>query len=121
MPVTAKDIAREFELSQPTVSRILSGDPNHRVAEATRERVLETARRLGYQPNAVARSLRRGRTNIIGLYTNHNYDARNDFLGTIVGALQRNCETHDLDLLLHSALYGRSAGGNARETSRRTH
>ncbi|MGI4790702.1 MAG: LacI family DNA-binding transcriptional regulator [Janthinobacterium lividum] len=109
MPVTAKTIARELQLSQPTVSRILSGDPGHRVAAQTRQRVLETAQRLGYQPNAVARSLRRGRTGIIGLYTNHNYDARNDFLGTIIGALQRCCEARDLDLLLHSGHGDRSA------------
>ena len=109
MPVTAKSIARELQLSQPTVSRILSGDPQHRVAASTRQRVLETAQRLGYQPNAVARSLRRGRTGIVGLYTNHDYDARNDFLGTIIGALQRCCEARGLDLLLHSARGGRSA------------
>jgi len=109
MPVTAKSIARELQLSQPTVSRILSGDPRHRVAAETRRRVLETASRLGYQPNAVARSLRRGRTGIVGLYTNHDYDARNAFLGTIIGALQRCCEARGLDLLLHSARGGRSA------------
>ncbi len=109
MPVTAKSIARELQLSQPTVSRILSGDPRHRVAADTRRRVLETAQRLGYQPNAVARSLRRGRTGIVGLYTNHDYDARNNFLGTIIGGLQRGCEAHGLDLLLHSARGGRSA------------
>lgn len=108
MPVTAKDIARELNLSQPTVSRILSGDARHRVSSATRQRVLETAQRLQYQPNAVARSLRRGRTNLIGLYTNHDYDARNDFLGTIIGSLQRACETQGLDLLLHSAYRGGS-------------
>jgi len=109
MTVTAKTIARELQLSQPTVSRILSGDPQHRVAAATRQRVLETAHRLGYQPNAIARSLRRGRTGIVGLYTNHDYDARNDFLGTIIGGLQRCCETRGLDLLLHSGRGGRSA------------
>ena len=109
MPVTAKSIARELQLSQPTVSRILSGDPRHRVAEDTRRRVLETASRLGYQPNAVAQSLRRGRTGIVGLYTNHDYDARNSFLGTIIGALQRCCEAQGLDLLLHSGRGGRSA------------
>ncbi len=109
MPVTAKSIARELQLSQPTVSRILSGDPRHRVAADTRRRVLETAQRLGYQPNALARSLRRGRTGIVGLYTNHDYDARNNFLGTIIGGLQRGCEAHGLDLLLHSARGGRSA------------
>lgn len=109
MPVTAKSIARELQLSQPTVSRILSGDPRHRVADETRRRVLETAHRLGYQPNAVARSLRRGRTGVVGLYTNHDYDARNRFLGTIIGALQRRCELLNLDLLLHSARGGKSA------------
>ena len=109
MPVTAKSIARELQLSQPTVSRILSGDPRHRVAAETRRRVLETASRLGYQPNAVARSLRSGRTGIVGLYTNHDYDARNIFLGTIIGALQRCCEAQGLDLLLHSGRGGRSA------------
>lgn len=108
MPVTAKDIARELELSQPTVSRVLSGAPGHRVAEGTRQRVIDAAHRLGYQPNALARSLRRGRTGIIGLYTNHNYDARNDFLSTIIGSLQRSCEARGLDLLLHSAFYERS-------------
>ena len=106
MPVTAKDIARQLDLSQPTVSRILSGDANHRAAPATRERVMEAASRLGYQPNAVASSLRRGRTDIIGLHTSYDYDVRNDFLGTIVGSLQRACSGHRLDILLHSALSG---------------
>ena len=109
MPITAKDIARELNLSQPTVSRVLSGDKQHRVSESTRQRIMETAKRLRYQPNAVARSLRRGRTGIIGLYTNHNYDVRNDFLGAIIGSLQHGCASQNLDLLLHSALYGRSA------------
>ncbi|MDQ2799838.1 MAG: LacI family transcriptional regulator [Armatimonadota bacterium] len=108
MPVTSKDIARELQLSQSTVSRILSGAPGHRASNGTRRRVEEAARRLGYQPNAIAQSLRQGRTRIIGLYTNHDYDARNEFLGTIIGALQRACEHLDLDLLLHSALMGRS-------------
>ncbi len=103
MPITAKDIARELNLSQPTVSRILSGDERHRVSSVTRQRVLDAARRHQYQPNAVARSLRHGRTHLVGLYTNHNYDARNDFLGAIIGSLQRACEAQDLDLLLHSA------------------
>ena len=106
MPVTAKELARELNLSQPTVSRILSGDSNHRAAPATRERVLEAAKRMGYQPNAVASSLRRGRTDIIGLHTSYNYDVRNDFLGAIVGSLQRACSAHSLDVLLHSALSG---------------
>lgn len=104
MPVTARDVARELNLSQPTVSRILNGDARHRASEETRKRVWETAERLGYQPNAIARSLRHGRTNVIGVHTNHKYDVRNDFLGAIVGALQVACGEHHLDLMLHNSL-----------------
>ena len=107
--ITAKDIARELKLSQPTVSRILNGDEGHRAAQATRERVWEAAQRLGYQPNAVARSLRRGRTDIIGVHTSHNYDVRNDFLGAIVGALQCACAERHLDVMLHSGIHGSPA------------
>ena len=108
MPVTSKDIARELNLSQPTVSRILSGDEKHRAAPATRARVWATARRLGYRPNAIARSLRRGRTDIIGVHSGSNYDVRNDFLGTIVGALQCAGAEMGLDVLLHRAESGSS-------------
>lgn len=111
MPITAKDVARELNLSQPTVSRILNGDQGHRASEETRRRVWEAAQRLGYQPNAVARSLRRGRTDIIGVHTGPNYDVRNDFLGHIVGALQGACAPRQLDVMLHTGVPGDSAQG----------
>ncbi len=109
MPVTAKDIARELGLSQSTVSRILKGDDQHRVSVQTRERILATAQRLDYQPNALAQSLRRGRTHVVGLYTSHRYDARNDFLSEILGGLQLACARHRLDLLLHCGYAGRTS------------
>jgi len=108
MPVTSKDIARELNLSQPTVSRILNGDQKHRASTQTRERVWETARRLGYRPNAIARSLRRGRTDIIGVHSGSNYDVRNDFLGAIVGAVQTASADLGYDVLLHRAESGSS-------------
>lgn len=104
MSVTARDVAREVGLSQPTVSRILNGDDAHRASPATRQRVWEAAQRLGYRPNAVARSLRSGRTGLIGLHTDHHYDVRNDFLGAVIGGLQHACQNRRWDLLLHSGL-----------------
>lgn len=102
MAVTSKDIANELGLSQPTVSRILNGTQGHRVADATRKRVLEAAVRMDYRPNAVARSLRKQRTNIVGFYSAYaRLDARHDFLSAIIGGLQRSCEDYNLDLLLH--------------------
>ncbi|HEX8234651.1 MAG TPA: LacI family DNA-binding transcriptional regulator [Abditibacteriaceae bacterium] len=109
MPVTAQDIANELGLSQPTVSRILSGASGHRVSAKTRDRVLAAAQRMKYRPNAVAQSLRHGRTNIVGFYSSHGYlDTRNDFQAEIIGGLQQACDTHHLDLLLHGIFPGRS-------------
>lgn len=109
MAVTAKDIANQLGLSQPTVSRILNGTRGHRIAEATRVRVVEAARRMDYRPNAVARSLRRQRTNIVGFYSGYaSLNVRHDFLGAIIGGLQRACEPHGLDLLLHGVQAHRS-------------
>ncbi|RYG59026.1 LacI family transcriptional regulator, partial [bacterium] len=108
MAVTGKDIAKELGISQPTVSRILSGRGGDRISLETRERVLEAAARLEYQPNAIARSLRHGKTDVVGFYSVYDYDARNDFLGALIGSLQLACYAHHLDLLLFSAFSERS-------------
>jgi LacI family transcriptional regulator len=59
-----QDIAKKLNLSITTVSRALDGYPD--VAESTRQRVIEMAEELGYEPNQAARDLRRQRTNAIG-------------------------------------------------------
>ena len=59
-----KELASELSLSPTTVSRALNGYPE--VSEATRQRVVEAARRLNYQPNTRARSLATGRAMAIG-------------------------------------------------------
>ncbi|WP_338702574.1 LacI family DNA-binding transcriptional regulator [Streptomyces sp. Q6] len=58
------DVARETGLSKTTVSAALTG--TGRLSEAVRERVRETARAMGYRPNATARQLRAGRARLIG-------------------------------------------------------
>jgi LacI family transcriptional regulator len=63
--VTSRDIARAAGVSQPTVSRALRGDP--RVAPATSALVQETARRLGYVPDAAARTLITRRTRTVAV------------------------------------------------------
>jgi LacI family transcriptional regulator len=46
---------------------VLNGDPTLSARPETRERVLRTAKNLGYSPNALARGLRRARTMTIGV------------------------------------------------------
>lgn len=62
---TIKDVAREAGVSVATVSRALSGAQG--VSEEARERVMAASRRVGYRPNAVARSLRMEATKTLGL------------------------------------------------------
>src|SRR5262249_39986971 len=66
--VTISDVARETGVSKVTVSYVLNGR-NTRIAisEATRARVLDAARELGYHPNALARGLARRRTDTLAL------------------------------------------------------
>ena len=64
-PVTSFDVARLAEVSQSAVSRAFT--PGASVSEPTRRKVLEAARKLGYRPNAHARSLITKRSRIIGL------------------------------------------------------
>ncbi|WP_336217105.1 LacI family DNA-binding transcriptional regulator [Nonomuraea sp. LPB2021202275-12-8] len=62
-----RDIAAAAAVSQSTVSRVLSGAPTAvPIAPETRQRVLRTARELGYRPNPLARGLRGASTNLIG-------------------------------------------------------
>ena len=63
--VTLKEIAKELGLSVMTVSRALNNRSN--VDEKTRNRILQTARRLGYRPNYVAKSLVLNKTNTLGV------------------------------------------------------
>jgi len=62
--VTSHDVATEAGVSQATVARVFASP--EKVAKATQENVLAVASRLGYSPNAIARSLKAQRTDIIG-------------------------------------------------------
>lgn len=66
---TIKDVAREAGLTVGTVSRVL----NNRgyISEATRNRVHQVMKELNYQPNEVARSLSKSKTNTIGVIVPH--------------------------------------------------
>lgn len=60
-----KDVALRAGVSPRTVSNVVNGSAP--VAEQTRLRVQQAIDELGYRPNLAARSLRAGRTGIIGL------------------------------------------------------
>lgn len=64
-PLTVSDVAREAGVSRATVSYVLNNRRDVRVSEPTRQRVMDTARRLGYVGSPAARALRSGRGDVV--------------------------------------------------------
>ena len=64
-PPTLKDIAARSGVAMMTVSRVVNG--NGYVSEDTHRRVMEVVSELDYRPNGSARSLKRQRTETVGL------------------------------------------------------
>ena len=94
-----KALAKELGLSTSTVSRALNGYQD--VNEATRKRVEEGAKALGYRANAGARRLVRGSTEAIGIV----YSAAVENLGNpqfldMAGGLSERLHEQHFDLML---------------------
>ncbi len=84
--VTLSDVARACHLSVSTVSIVLSQAPlSLHVAESTRQRIRAMAARLGYHPDLHARSLRRRRTQTIGVLA---YDMSDPFCIPVVRGIE---------------------------------
>ena len=69
------DIANALQVTPSTVSRALNG--GGKVSEKKRLEIISLAKKLGYRPNPIAKSLLENRTNTIGLiipeFTHHFY------------------------------------------------
>ena len=63
--LTLRDVSEASGVSEMTVSRVLRNRGD--VSDATRERVLEAARSLGYVPNKIAGALASQRVNLVGV------------------------------------------------------
>lgn len=93
--ITSRDVANLAGVSQPTVSRALRDDP--RVSEATKQRVRNAARALGYAPSAIGRALRSGRSTQIGLVVT---DLQNQFYPYVIAPLHDELERLGYGLVL---------------------
>lgn len=94
--ITSVDVAVEAGVSQATVARTFSSPDQ--VALATRAKVERAAARLGYTPNAIARSLKQQRTNIIGAAV----PAYGEYWQHVLTAFSRQLASHGKQLLLFS-------------------
>ncbi len=98
---TMRDVAKATRVSQSTVSRILSDAPTAiPIAAATRARVLETAKRLGYRPNPLARGLMGARTMLLGAIIR---DITDPSFPAIIEAVTTEARRHGYNVVLGHA------------------
>ena len=66
MAVTLKDISRETGINLCSISQVLNGHPRaNSLRQETRQRILETAARLGYSKNQMAASIGKKHSNVL--------------------------------------------------------
>ena len=63
--INSKTVAKIAGVSQATVSRVFNSQV--KIKEETKQRVLDVAQRMGYRPNAIARSLTSRRSNLVAI------------------------------------------------------
>jgi LacI family transcriptional regulator len=97
--ITRSDVAREAGTSVAVVSYVINNGPRS-VAEATKKRVLEAIKKIGYRPNEIARALASGITKTYGLVVPN---ISNPFISSMAHALQREAFGNGQVLLLGDA------------------
>jgi LacI family transcriptional regulator len=96
-PVTLADIAREAGTSASTASRALSG--RGYVSSDARDRLLAAAERLGYVPNASARTLKQRTSRVVGVVVS---DLRNQFYARLAAGIEQTLRASDYQMVLLS-------------------
>lgn len=96
--VTIRDVAAHAGVSHQTVSRVINGESS--VRQTTRARVEASIAELGFQPNAIARSMARGRTSMLACIAPNLTDYT---FASIIDGAETAARDHDYFLLAASA------------------
>lgn len=95
------DIAERLGVSKTLVSLVLNGKGReHRISEALCKKVIATAKEMNYQPNQIAKGLRTGKTNTIGLII---ADIANPFFGKLGREIEKEAAKHGYRVMFCSS------------------
>lgn len=95
---TLESISKELGISVSTVSRVLNGKSDKfRISKKTQELIFQTAKKLNYTPNQLARGLRLKKTFTIGYIIP---DISNPFFSSIAQSVERSARKFGYSVLL---------------------
>ncbi len=96
--ITMRDVAKLANVSQSTVSRVLSGKEQPiPIGEETIQRVMAAVQQLNYQPNLHAGSLRGQKTHMVAIMI---ADITNPFYHSLVRAVQDKANAYNYDVMI---------------------
>ena len=93
--IRQSDIARELNVSRVTISKALRDHPD--ISKALKKKIGETARKMGYVPNLIARQLNSRRTFTIGIVIP---DLENSFFSYVVDSMIDYATEHNYHVIL---------------------
>lgn len=97
--ITIYDIAQKLDLSSATVSRALQDHPA--INKNTRKKIQEAAKELGYRHNNFASSLRKQKTNTIGVIV---HELNSNFITSVLAGIEKVTTQAGYDLIIaHSS------------------
>ncbi len=96
--VTLKTIAEELNLSITAVSKALRGEKG--IGKETVQKVKETAKKMNYQPNSVAKSLRTNMTKTLGLIVS---DSSFLFFNPVIEGVEKSASEFGYNIILCNA------------------
>ena len=104
--VSLKDIANRCGVSVATVSKVLNGHSD--IGEATRQKVLEAATRMGYTANAAARSLKTNRSHNLGVvFIDLQHSGfMHEYFASMLNDFRMGAERHGYDICFISNRVG---------------
>src|SRR5579862_6559661 len=103
--VTILDVAAQAGVSKVTVSYVLNGrGPEMGIKPETVRRIQDTAKELGYRPNALAKMLSRQRSDTLAVVfqSGGSFTRSTGFNGEVLDGVSQACFEEGFDLMLHT-------------------